>query len=222
MTTTTNPRRLARVVGILYLLLAVLGPVAFLVGKTNLVVAGDAPATAANIAGNVPMFRTGMAVAAIIFLIEIVVSAMIYVLFRPVSRHWSMATMLSRVGLALIQGASLVWSALALSLVGGAAYLMAFQPEQLDALTQLFMNADAFMVHVWGLFFALHLAILGWLVDRSGFIPRVFGWLLALASIGYFLDSFGVIVLSVPGELAFAIRLAAKGVDETKWTALAM
>ena len=175
-----------------------------------------------------------MAVTVVIFLIEIVVSAMIYVLFRPVSRHWSTAAMLSRVGMAFIQGVNLAWGALVLGLVGGATYLTAFRPEQLDALAQLFMNVDAFMVHVWGLFFALHLAILGWLVDRSGFLPRVLGRLLMLGSVGYFLDSFGaivapgaaallatiVMVLSVPGELAFAFWLSVKGVDETAWTML--
>jgi hypothetical protein len=233
MTSTTNPRRLARIIGALYLLLVILGPIAFLVGKTGLVVSGDPAATAANIGAHEAMFRAGMAVAGIIFLAEIVISAMLYVLFRPVSRHWSMAATLARVGLAVVQGINLAWSALALSLVSGAAYLSAFQADQLDALTQLFMDVDAFMVLVWGLFFGLHLAILGWLVHRSGFLPRLLGWMLAIGSIGYLLQSFGaivapdavdllatlVIVLSVPGELGFAIWLVVRGVDLGKWTA---
>jgi hypothetical protein len=176
-----------------------------------------------------------MAVAGTIFMIEIVISAMLYVLFRPVSHHWSMAAMLSRVGLAVVQSVNLAWSALALTLLSGATYLAAFQTDQLNALVQLFTDVDAFMVHVWGLFFALHLAILGWLVYRSGFMPKFLGRLLVIASIGYVFESFGaivapaaagflsalVIVLSVPGELAFAIWLVAKGVNEEKWATLA-
>jgi hypothetical protein len=160
---------------------------------------------------------------------------MLYVLFRPVSHHWSMAAMLSRVGLAVVQSVNLAWSALALTLLSGATYLAAFQTDQLNALVQLFTDVDAFMVHVWGLFFALHLAILGWLVYRSGFMPKFLGRLLVIASIGYVFESFGaivapaaagflsalVIVLSVPGELAFAIWLVAKGVNEEKWATLA-
>ncbi|MFZ0493565.1 MAG: DUF4386 domain-containing protein [Acidimicrobiia bacterium] len=130
---------------------------------------------------------------------------------------------------------NLAWSTPALSLVSGAAYLPVFQADQLNALAQLFLDADAFMVRVWGLFFASHLAILGWLVHPSGFLPRILGWLLVIASIGYLSESFGAIaapsaadflstlvtVLSVPGELAFAIWLPVKGVTQEKWSALA-
>ena len=237
MTTTTmertDPGRLARTIGFLYLTLFVVGPIAFLFGKAELVTDGDAAATAADIADNTGMFRLGMTAEATVFIIEIVAAAMLYFLFRHVSRHMSMAAMLARFGQAVIQGVNLLWSSLALTLVGGAAYLEVFDDGQRDGLTQLFMDTNGFMVHVWGIFFGVHLAILGWLVIRSRFLPSWLGYLLAIASVGYLMEGFGaivapgaadllavlVIVLSVPGELAFTGWLLFKKVDVEAWRA---
>lgn len=230
-----RPERLARTVGLLYLALFVIGPVAFLVGKSELVVAGDAAATAANIAASERLFRIGMTAEVGVFLIEVVASALLYVLFRPVSAHWSMAAMLARFGQAVVQAVNLLWGALALGLVGGGAALGALETAQREALVLLVMDANGFMVHVWGLFFGLHLAILGWLVQRSGFLPRPLGWLLALAAVGYLAEGLGailapgaaeplatlVLVLAVPGELVFTAWLLVRGVDATAWRSIA-
>ena len=229
-----SPKRLARGIGLLYLTLFFVGPLAFLVGKTGLIVDGDAAATAANIAASEGLFRISMSAEVAVFLIEILASAMLYVLFRPVSRPLAMAAMLARFGQAVVQGVNLLWSSLALSLVAGGAYLDVFEPAQRSALALLMLDANGFMIHVWGLFFGLHLAMLGWLVHRSGFQPRPLGWLLALASVGYLAEGIGailapgaaellatlVLVLAIPGELVFTFWLLVKGVDEDAWLAL--
>lgn len=231
MTTTTNPKTLARTVGVLYLILFALGPIAFLMGKAELFDSGDAAASFAHVVDNESMFRIGMTAEALVFVIEIVASAMLYVLFRSVSRHMSMAAMLARFGQAVIQGVNLMWGALALGLAGGAGYLAAFDQGQLDGLTQLFLDTNGFMIHVWGIFFGVHLAILGWLVMRSGFMPTWLGWLLAIGAVGYLFEGFGavlapgasdflatlVLILAIPAELAFTGWLLIKGVDEEGW-----
>lgn len=230
-TTATDPRRIARSVGALYVILFFVGPLAFLVGKTNLVESGDAAATAANIAASESLFRLSMGADAVVFLIEVVASAMLYVLFRPVSRQWSMAAMLARFGQAVVQAVNLLWSALALGLAGGAGYLAAVAQPEREALALLFMETNGFMIHVWGLFFGLHLAILGWLTLRSDFLPRWLGWLLCAGAAGYLLEGAGailapglaeplatlVLVLAIPSELAFTLWLLVRGVDGEAW-----
>ena len=233
----TNPKRLARVAGVLYLLIFAIAPFAFFVAKESLIEDGDAAATAANIVESETLFRLGMAAEAAIFMIEIVLAAVIYVLLVAVNRTVSLAAAFARLGEAVVQGVNLVTGAVVLTIVGGAGYLATFEQDQLDALTLLFLEANEFMVFVWGLFFALHLLLVGWLVFRSGFLPRILGALLALASVGYFAESFGsilssssgvtdplailVIVLAVPGELAFTVWLLVKGIDEDAWHARA-
>lgn len=224
-------KRTARVAGVLYLAIFVIYPLATM-ARSILVVPGDAALTAQNVAANESLFRWGMAGESAIFLIEIVLAAVLFGLLRPVSRSMSLAAALARASEGVVMAATnLFTSILTLVVIGGAGYLTAFEPEQLDALALLFQNANDYVILIWGLFFALHLVLLGWLVYRSGFFPKIPGVLLMLAGIGYFAQSFGVIiapnlsdmlstvvlVLAIPGELVFALWLLIKGVDEDKW-----
>ncbi|MEA1903247.1 MAG: DUF4386 domain-containing protein [Actinomycetota bacterium] len=224
-------KRLTRVAGVLYLAIFAIYPLSVSV-RSTLVVPGDAATTAQNVAANLTLFRWGMAGEATVFLIEIVLAGILYVLLRPVSRSMSLAASFARASEGVVMAAgNLFTSILTLLVVGGAGYLAAFQTEQLDALALLFQEANDFVVLTWGFFFALHLVLLGWLVYRSGFFPKIPGVLLVLAGIGYFAQSYGVIVapglagvletvvlvLAVPGELVFALWLLIKGVDEEKW-----
>ena len=224
-------KKTARIAGILYLAIFIIYPLATSV-RSTLVVHGDPAATVQNIAANQSLFRWGMAGESVIFLIEILLAGFLYVLLRPVSRSVSFASALARASEGVVMAATnLFTSILTLVVVGSAGYLSVFEQEQQNALALLFQDANNYVILIWGLFFALHLVLLGWLVYRSGFFPKIPGILLALAGIGYFAQSFGVmvapnladtletvvIVLAIPGELVFALWLLIKGVDENKW-----
>lgn len=224
-------KRLARTAGVLYLAIFLIYPISTM-ARSMLVVPGDAAATAENIAASESLFRWGMAGEAAIFLIEIVLAAVLYSLLRPVSRSMSLGASLARVSEGVVMAAgNLFTSILTLIAVGGAGYLAAFSPEQRNALGLLYQEANEYVVLTWGFFFGLSLLLTGWLVYRSGYIPRLPGVLLALAGIGYLAQSFGtivapgatemlsqvVLVLAIPGEIVFALWLLIKGVDEDKW-----
>ena len=222
---------ITRFAGILYLAIFIIYPLSTSV-RSMLVVPGDAATTVQNVVANESLFRWGMVGESVIFLIEIVLAAVLYILLRPVSSSMSLAAAFGRVSEGIVMAASnLFTSILTLVVAGGAGYLAAFDTAQRDALALLFQNANDYVILIWGLFFALHLVLLGWLVYRSGFFPKIPGVLLVLAGIGYFTQSFGtivapglsdvlstvVLVLAVPGELVFALWLLIKGVDEDKW-----
>jgi hypothetical protein len=227
----TSPRTYARLVGVLYLVIFFLGPFAFFMGRTSVVVPGDPAATINNLLASESMFRLGMVAETLIILIEIVVSAMLYVLLRPVSRPLSLASALARFAQSILQAVNLFTAVPALLLLGGAGYLATFDPDQLNALVLLFMDVNAFVIIIWGLIFGFHLLLLGYLVYKSGFWPRILGILLLLASLGYLAQSYGhilapqyddllatiVLVLSIPGELVFTVWLLWKGIDVEKW-----
>jgi hypothetical protein len=80
------------------------------------------------------------------------------------------------------------------------------------------------------LIFGFHLLLLGYLVYKSGFWPRILGILLVIGSLGYLAQSYGhilwpqyddilstVVLVAVPAELAFTVWLLWKGVDVEKW-----
>jgi Domain of unknown function (DUF4386) len=229
-------RRLTKVAGVLYLVIFVVYPLATLV-RSSLVVPGDATATVDNIRAQETLFRWGIAGEATIVLVEVVLAGVLYALLRPVSRSVSLAASLARVAEAVVMAAGcLVTSVFTLRVVADKGYLGAFDTDQRDALALFFQEANNDITLLWGFFFALSLLLTGWLVRRSGFLPRIPGILLMLAGLGYLVQSFGtfvapgmadiwavvVLVLAVPGELVFAIWLLAKGVDMDSWSAAAI
>ena len=227
----TSPMVYARVVGALYLLLFFVGPVAFFMGRTSVVAPGDPAATVDNLMASESMFRLGMVAETVIVLVEIVVSAILYVLFIPGSKPLSRAAAFARFAQAVVQAVNLFTAVPALLLLGGVGYLTAFEPDQLNALVLLFLDTNAWLIIIWGVLFGFHLLLLGYLVYQSRFIPKILGILLIIGGIGYLAQSYGhilvpqhdetlatvVIVLSIPGELAFTVWLLWKGVDVEQW-----
>jgi hypothetical protein len=235
-TAASFPQKAARVVGALYLLIFFVGPFAFFMGRTSVVVPGDPAATVAKLMASESMFRLGMVAETVIVLVEIVVSAILYALFRSVSKPLSLAAALARFAQAVLQAVNLLTAVPALLLLGGAGYLTVFEPDQLNALVLLFADLNAFTIIIWGLIFGFHLLMLGYLVYRSGFMPRILGMLLIIGAVGYLAQSYGhilasqydeilsmvVIVLSIPGELLFTVYLLWKGLDVEKWNKRAL
>ena len=227
----TSPLVYARIAGLLLLIVAVLGPFSLLYVPSTLFVPGDAPATADNIRASEGLFRLGIVSDSLIFLIEVVLTALLYVLLRPVSRTLSLVAAFARLALAIIQGINLLPYFIALLLLSGAGYLTVFEPDQLDALVLLFLNAHGYGVFIWQLFFGFHLFVLGYLIFKSGYFPRILGILMVLGSLGYLLDSYGNIlfptyaeifgvivgVTAVIGELPFFLWLLIKGVNVQRY-----
>jgi hypothetical protein len=51
--------------------------------------------------------------------------------------------------------------------LAGAGYVTAFDPDQLNALMQMFLDTNAFVIIIWGLIFGFHLLLLGYLVYKK-------------------------------------------------------
>ncbi|MHC1781209.1 MAG: DUF4386 domain-containing protein [Anaerolineaceae bacterium] len=225
--TAENPlKRSARITGILYLSLVVLGPFSMLYVPSVLIVPGNTAATAANAAASGGLLRLGMAGDALIFLIEIMLTALLYILLKQVDQTISLAAAFSRLAMTVIQGANLLNYFYVLLLAGGAGTLAGLGSEQSSGLMMLFFNAHESAALIWGLFFGLHLCLLGTLVYKSGYLPRLVGILLAVAGVCYLTQSFGNIlfpqfkaVFSTIGllsmvEIAFPLWLVIKGVKD--------
>lgn len=235
-TAIVSPQKYARAAGLLYLLIFFVGPFAFFMGRVGVVIPGDPTATVENLMSSQSLFRLGIVAETVIVLVEIVVSAILYMLFIPVSKPLSLAAAFARFAQAILQAVNLFTAVPALLLLGGTGYLKVFNPDQLNALVQLFADANAFMIIIWGLIFGFHLLLLGYLVNKSGFMPRILGILLIIGGVGYLAQSYGhilapqydeilstvVIVLSIPGELLFTIYLLWKGLNVEKWNEQAL
>lgn len=218
-------KRTARVAGILILALVIVGPIGVMV-PLGLVVPGDAAATVDSIRASESTFRIGVAAQGVLILLEIALPIVLYVLLRPVNKTLSMIAAAARAAMAIVQGVNVFNHLAALLLLNGSESFAAFASDQLQALVLFFMNLHSQGEVIWGLFFALHLLVLGYLVVKADYFPGFLGAVLIVASVCYFLTGFGKILLPQFGEvyvwigyfsiieLAFPIWLLIKGVRD--------
>jgi hypothetical protein len=222
-------QKIARITAVLIFVTVVLAPFSMVYVPTTLIVAGDATATANNIMASQGLFRVGMASDSIVFLTEIALTVMVYVLLKPVSPTLALIATCARLAMTIVQGINLLNHFYVLLLLSGASYLSAFPPEQLHALVLLFLNAHENVVIIWGLFFALHLALEGYLVFKSDYLPQWLGIVLMFVSLCYFTQNFGLMLLPqykdtfmligglAVAEIALPLWLLIKGVNVEVW-----
>jgi len=178
------------------------------------------------------LFRLGIVVDSVVVLLEIVLIGILYVLLRPVNRTLALVAAFARLAMTVVMAVNVFNSLGVLLLLSGAGYLTVFEPDQLDALVLLFLNLHESGVYIWQVFLGLHLIVLGYLVFKSGYFPRILGILLMVACLGYLMDSFGILfpsseaisivssvllVATVIGEVSFTFWLLIKGVNVEQW-----
>ncbi len=221
-----SPNAYARIAGVLYLIITVAAVFAHFVIPEQFIVPGDAAATAANIANSEILFRVGaIGMELIILLSEIVLSVVLYILFKPVNKTLSLLAAVSRIAMTTIHGLNLLNYYFVLRLLTGSNYLTVFGQEQVNALTTLFLDAHSIGFTIGIAFLVPHVLILGYLIYKSGYFPKVLGVLFIAAGIGYLLDTIGLLLIpsytTTPGliamviavaEIAFPIWLLVKGV----------
>jgi Domain of unknown function (DUF4386) len=198
----------ARSAGFLYLLLAITAPLGLLYVPGKLIVSGNASATADNIRASEWLLRLGIASELIHQVIVIFVVLALYRLFRPVDENLArQVVILGALVSVPIMFVNVLNDVAALVLVSGADFLAVFEKPQLDALAYLFLRLHSRGITVASVFWGLWLFPFGMLVIRSRFIPRVFGYLLMIAGVGYLASSFTILVLPQYAPLVSKIAL---------------
>ena len=222
----------ARIAGLLYLLIAISGGFSIGYVPSVILVPGDAAATAQQVAENMGLFRLGIAADIAVLLMEVILTVMLYRLFKPVSQTMANIAAFSRIGMSIVMALNLLNYLIPIQLLSGNEYLSVFDPAQLNALALVFFDAHQMGVFVWGLFFGLHMMALGYLLFTSGYVPKALGVLVGVGSLGYLGEAIleltssntaslsmiitGLLVIAVVGELSFTFWLLIKGVNNEK------
>jgi hypothetical protein len=215
----------ARLAGVLYLTVIALGIFAELVVRSRLIVTGDADATAANILESQWLFRLGFAADLTVFLCDVALAVILFVLFRHVSETLSLLAAAFRLTQTAIIGLNLLHMFAALLVLREAGYLGELEPGEADALSLLFLDLHRYGYTLGLTFFALSTLLIAYLALRSGVVPRTLCLLLGAAGVGYLADSAAFFlvpgydgsispVLLAPalvGELWFAFWLLLRG-----------
>ena len=225
-----SPKVRARIAGFLYLIVVIGGIFAEVLVRGRLVVAGDAAATAHNIAAHELLYRMGFAAELFYCLCNVPLALVLYDLFRIVNKPVAvMALAFGVVGTA-VGGINLLADFAPLFLLGKSTYLVAFTEAQLQAATYLSLRFYETGFAISLTFFGFFCIAQAYLIVRSTFFPRVIGGLLALEGALYLVNSFATFIVpaigakifpflavSGLGEVSFALWLLIVGVNAKRW-----
>jgi hypothetical protein len=222
---------LARLTGLFYLCIMVLAMFAEAFVRDKLIVSGDAAATLRNIAASEGLWRWGVAADLATTLCDIAVAALLFVLLVPVNRPGAITAAFFRLAYSAAMAANAVLLMSPLLLLKAAAGGSVAHAEQVQFLvmTTLRLHAAGFQIAL-GLF-GVHLTLLGLLIARSTFLPRLIGGALAVAGVCYLANTFiGLLApalasrlfpwILLPGFLAEAsltLWLLIVGLNPTRW-----
>ena len=222
-----SPRFRARIAGVFHLVTILTRMFVEIFVRNRLVVSDDAAVTAANILAHEPLWRWGFAGDIVAFASYIALTALLYELFKPVNRSLSLVAAFFSLVASVVQAISSLFHLAPLALLGGAPYLRVFTVEQLQALALVFLRLRAAAYHNIGLvFFGLYCLLVGILILRSTFLPRVLGALMVLAGLSYVLflspalaRSLQPYILVFPGvgQISLCLWLLVIGVNAQRW-----
>jgi hypothetical protein len=222
-----NPKRSARVAGLLYLLIAIFGIFSMLYGPESLIVIGDAGSTAKNIEASESMYRLAFMgdLLGQVFFIFLVL--LLYKLLKPVKKNQAVlmvVLVLVGVPIAMLNDLNQIT---ALMIASSAGNLGVFMVDQIQAHVMLFLDLYQAGLHIAFIFWGLWLLPLGYLVFKSGFLPKILGILLIIAGLGYLFEVFTFFLLpdleitirmfTFWGEVFLALWLLIMGVNVEKW-----
>jgi hypothetical protein len=180
----SNPNQIiARVAGILYLIMIIFGMGAQII-YGNLIVADNITATISNITASESLFKVAIVSDLVMATCYLLFAWALYVLLKPVNKNVALLFMLLTTVSVAIMCLNMLNQFAALILLNGTSYLTAFGAVQLNALVQLFLDMHHYGYCIAQITFGLWLLPLGYLVIKSGFLPRILGIMLIIATFG--------------------------------------
>jgi hypothetical protein len=191
----------------------------------DFIVVNDAAATAANILGNETLFQLGVTLTLIAVAFHVAGVVLFYELFKPVNP--TIARLSAWAGLTAIalQVVSAIFQRALLHILHGGEFSSAFTAEQLESLAYQALQIQGQTVNMYLIFFGISILLLGYLIFKSGFVPRLIGLLEMLAGAAYLVLLWPPLANALHpyylffavGELVLGIWLLIKGVDAERW-----
>ena len=218
----------ARLAGYGYLAIIVLAIFAEFFVRSSLVVPGDAAATTKNIMTNSGMFRVGISSYLLAAIFDVLVALALYIYLAPVNKGIALLAAWFRLVHAIIFALALGNLFNVLQLVSGSETMLATNSAAVQSQVMLFLNAFDYEWLIGLTFFGLHCFLLGYLIIKSDYVPRLIGLILIVAALGYIIDSFAhflmnnyreyedlfLMIVAVPAivaELSLCLWLLIKG-----------
>lgn len=224
----------ARVAGLLFLLSFVAGGFGEAYVPSLLIVSTDAAVTAHNIRAFDFLFRLSFASYLVEAVCDIALALIFYELLKPAGRTLALlAAFFGLLSTALFAVTEIFYFAAPKLILGGAGYLKTFTPDQLNTLALLSLKLFVYGSAMFTVFYGIGWILRGYLIFRSGYLPRLLGLLMMLGGLAFVARNFALVLAPeypsanlllalFPGGLLLAFWLLVRGVNVAKWEALTL
>lgn len=229
---TERPRLLARLAGVLYLIITACALFAYMYVRGRVIIPGDMAQTAANLLAQEQFYRVGFSAAVVVVLCNPPLGFILYELLKVVNLRIAGLALIFITVSTTIEAVNLFNYIMPLYTFSLPEYRAAFRPEEIQALARgsIRLWGTAFSVSL--AFFGVFCGLIGYLLFRSKFFPPILGVLMIIAG-AYYLTNYsfvgflglpdipliGLLRPTLVAEVALALWLTIVGVDEARWHA---
>jgi hypothetical protein len=222
-----SPQKTARVAACVFLGIFFLGMSTELFIRPGMLVSGDAAATFKNIADSESLFRLSLVSDLVRQVLLMLLPVVLYKLLKPVNKTVAaLMVIFALVGVSISMLNEINHFAVLL-LSSNADYLTMFKADQLHSLVMFFLELRKYGTYIPQML-SFWVLLLGYLVFKSGFLPRILGILLILGGLCYTvsailfflfpnLDTLMLGLFAFIGEALFYLWLLIKGVNVEEW-----
>jgi hypothetical protein len=227
----TYINKAARTGGLIYFIIIAAGMYGELFVRSKLVAPGDAVATAKNIIASQFLWRTGIASDLLMHICDIPLMLIFYLLLKPVNKNLALMALLFNLVQTAVLAVNKLNLVVALFPLSNAGYLNSFNAQQLSTLVYFSIRSHDYGFGIGLIFFGFTCLIMGYLIFKSGYLPKTIGVLMQIAGLCYLINSFALILspsfsaklfpfILIPpfvGELSLCLWLIFKGVKLPVW-----
>lgn len=229
----TSPLVYARVAGGLYLIIIGMGLFGELFVRMPLISPGSAAVTASHILAAEGLFRLGFLTDSIMFLSDVALAVLLFLLLQPVSKPLALVALCFRLTQTAVIALNLLNYYAVMLLLKNADYASALGEAQVNSLSLLFLDLHSHGYDLGLILFGVHCLLLGYLIARSLYLPKLLGYLVMAAGVTYLVGSYTrflfpelveavapIYLVAVVSELSLSLWLLFKGVDLEYWNQL--
>jgi len=201
----TDRKRNAHMAGLIYVLLVFTGIISLAYVPGQIMVHGDSAQTLANLRASENLFRLGLIAGLTCQVLYILLPLSLYRLLKSVDEPKARLMAILAIVSVPISFVAYSHKFKVLSLLGSSDGLAGFDAAQTNAQILLALASYSNTISLASLFWGLWLLPFGYLVFKSGFLPKILGLFLMAGCFGY--------VISLIGSTLWPTAYAASGIS---------